>query len=464
MYPLRLYHFRLMVAASAGAFLFNAPLRAQTSTAADAAPAARQFSGELPDQAGPYRMSVPPNWSGVLILDLDFAIASESPLYKKLYALGYAGAGSTRGAQPERGTAVDNPDRIQRQLAVLALFEERFGKPKRVISLGFSGAGGLAVALLEAAPKQIDGSVGACIITGSIGWFNSKLDAAFAAKTLLAPASTLPLQNIPHELDEPSKSWLGMLTTAQGTPAGRARIALATALGQLPTWSNPKVAEPDKTDLPGVQSAMFDTLASQFSAQIGAQIRVRRDFEESSGGPISWNGGITYSKLFAIGIDPQQRRTILQLYRIAALDVDADLRQLDQSQRESANANAVSAANRLMGVTAHPHKPVLLMHTTGDSLAQPATLEAYTRRAPVALVRTTFVHAAGHCAFSVAENVAAVETVNERLATGHWPDTSSAAMNTRARSLDTSDARFVDLELGKFNRAFYAEDKPPGGR
>lgn len=431
--------------------------------AQDATDTVRKVAGELPDGAGPYRLAAPPNWNGVVILDLDFALASESPMYKRLYALGYAGAGSTRGRAEQGGTAVDNPQRIARQLDVLRRFEETFGEPKRVIALGFSGAGGLAVALLEEAPERIDGAVGACIITGAVGWFNTKLDLAFAAKTLLAPDSDLPLQNIPQDLAAASRSWTDMLTAAQQTPEGRARIALASALGQSPIWSNPETTEPDPTDLQAAQQAVFETLTKQFGAEIGAHIRVRRDFEGSAGGPISWNTGVDYRQLFATAVDPQQQQIVKRLYRTAGLDLDADLERLNAAPRETANPGAVKVANQLLGVSAQPRTPVLLLHTTGDALSQPATLEAYTRRAPPGLVRTAFVRNAGHCTFSTAEKVAAVETLNQRLETGRWPDTSAAAMNARAKQLDSSEARFTDLKLGPYPRAFYVDDKPPSG-
>jgi len=441
---------------AAALFASATPLSGQSAT-----DAVQQVSGDLPDGGGSYRLAKPDRWNGVLILDLDFAARPDAPLYKRLHALGYAGAGTTRGQAGERGTAVDNQGRIARQLEALRLFTDKFGKPRRVISFGFSGAGGLALALLEAAPEHIDGSVAACIVTGSIAWFNSKLDAAFAAKTLIAPDNAaLLLQNMPRDLTATARAWNDMLTAAQATPQGRARIALATALGQLPTWSSSTSPAPDPADLAGVQRAMFDTLASQFGAVLGGHVRVRRDFEESAGGPLSWNVGISYRGLFA-DADTTQRETIRKLYRAAGLDLDADLRRLDAAPRVSADPAAVRRADQLLGVTAKPRRPVLLFHTSGDWLAPPATLEAYTRRAPKALVRRALVEAPGHCSFSIAENIAAIRTVDQRIVDGRWPDTSPAAMNARAKAADDSPARFIAFPLRRFERAFYTGDTPP---
>lgn len=416
----------------------------------------RQASGELPNALGSFRITVPANWNGVVVLDLDFVAAAESPLYRALYQLGYAGAGSSRGTMPTSGTPVDNPERIARQLAVLDAFEREYGRPRRVIAFGRSGAGGLAVAMMEAAPDRIGGSIGACLTAGPIGWFNSKLDSAFAIRTLIAPDENLLLQNLPHDIAGPSTAWREALTRAQASPAGRARIALAIALGQMPSWTSTTKAEPAPDDIAAVEEAMFDTLLAQFS-EISA-FRVRRDFEESGGGALSWNTGTDYRSLFRQRTDRAQREVVETLYREAGLDLEADLARLNSAPRESANPQAVADANRRLGLGARPTNPVLLFHTSGDSLAHIATLQTYIRRASPALVRTTVVHAAGHCTFSVAETLAAINVLNQRLETGQWPDTSALAMNERARTLDTSPARFVEVSLGEFNHHFYLDD------
>src|SRR6185437_14991960 len=51
------------------------------------------------------------------------------------------------------------------------------------------------------------------------------------------------------------------------------------------------------------------------------------------------------------------------------------------------------------------------------------------------LLRQVFVHRAGHCAFTPAETVTAVQTLENRLATGRWHVPSPAAMNAQAAAL-----------------------------
>jgi pimeloyl-ACP methyl ester carboxylesterase len=419
----------------------------------------KSFGGELPGGAGSYLVTAPLNWNGILLLDIDYASPhyADSAMYKRLYELGYAGGGSTRGTPQEFGTPVDTPERIERQLKVLDIFEEKFGKPKRVIAYGRSAAGALVAAMAESASDRIDGAVGGCFVTGAIGWLNSNLDAAFAAKALIAPNSELMLQRIPHELNDAAAAWTRILTGAQATPEGRARIALAAAIGQLPTWSNATKAEPDPTDVSAVQVAMFETLLKQFEIPVSA-FRVRRDFEESAGGALSWNTETDYEKLFTRGTTEEQKHVVEELYRRARLSLKADLVRINATPRLTADATAVVEANRRLGLNAQPKKPVLIFHPSGDPVSIIATLGAYVSKAPRELVRLTVVRGAGHCAFSVSENLSAITTMTERLTIGMWPDTSAAAMNARAATLDTSTARFSSFEMVRFNHPFYLED------
>ena len=60
------------------------------------------------------------------------------------------------------------------------------------------------------------------------------------------------------------------------------------------------------------------------------------------------------------------------------------------------------------------------------------------------LLRSTYVHSAGHCAFTESERTAAYQVFLERLDTGRWPETSAQAMNARASALNLGAARYWD--------------------
>jgi dienelactone hydrolase len=68
--------------------------------------------------------------------------------------------------------------------------------------------------------------------------------------------------------------------------------------------------------------------------------------------------------------------------------------------------------------------PVLTLHTTGDGLVVPENEQAYQQvvdgAGNGAKLAQVFVHRAGHCAFTPAETISAVQTLLDRLNTGHW--------------------------------------------
>ncbi len=80
------------------------------------------------------------------------------------------------------------------------------------------------------------------------------------------------------------------------------------------------------------------------------------------------------------------------------------------------------------------------MHTKGDGLVVVENESAYKDVVDrvddnTRLLRQTFVDRAGHCAFTPAETVAAVETLLQRLETGHWPSIEANLLNGDAAAL-----------------------------
>src|SRR5258708_19494238 len=91
--------------------------------------------------------------------------------------------------------------------------------------------------------------------------------------------------------------------------------------------------------------------------------------------------------------------------------------------RVAADPAAVSYLDRNISFDGQLSVPVLTMHTTGDGLVISPNEGAYANGVNAAgkgaLLRQTFVHRAGHCAFTEAETVAALQVLLERLDTGH---------------------------------------------
>ena len=51
------------------------------------------------------------------------------------------------------------------------------------------------------------------------------------------------------------------------------------------------------------------------------------------------------------------------------------------------------------------------------------------------LLRETFIHRAGHCEFTPAETITALQTLGLRLATGRWRDLTVSDLNREAAAL-----------------------------
>jgi hypothetical protein len=96
------------------------------------------------------------------------------------------------------------------------------------------------------------------------------------------------------------------------------------------------------------------------------------------------------------------------------------------------------------------------MNSTGDPYVWSAVDTAYAAAVKKAgredQLRLTYIHSAGHCAFSGAERVATFQVLLERLDTGRWPDTSAAALNARAKAVDFGAQRFWDYKPTQLQR------------
>jgi pimeloyl-ACP methyl ester carboxylesterase len=406
----------------------------------------------LPDGTA-YRIDIPDPWNGVLLIGLDYAAGADRPSAQTqaLLARGYAMAGTTRLVT---GWAVEQS--IANQLATIDIVVKSYGKPSRTIVLGSSLGAHTGAATIQAHPNRFDGAVLMCGgLAGAVGLWNSKLDALFVARTLLAPTdATLPVIGIPDDFATTARpAWLKALAAAQATPQGRARIALAAVLAQLPTWSDPRKPQPSPADLAGLQAGLYDSLAGGPLPTVGQAMSSRNEIERRSGGNISTNAGIDYTRQLA---QVSGGDLVRELYRQAGLDLAADLETLRRAPRVTADRKALAwtAAGTWDGKLA---MPVLTVNGIGDNISPVAGQQAYEAAVRAAgrseMLRQVYTNTAGHCGFSAAEGVAAVETLMNRLKTGTWGDTTNPyAMNALAQSLNLGAARFIPYTPDTFVR------------
>lgn len=409
----------------------------------------------------PYRIAIPQGWNGTLLLDLDFVgpFGAPAPVHEWLLGHGYAIAGTARVMNTVSASVW-----AHRLLQVLHIARQARGRPTWVIAYGQSGGGATSRAFVQEMPHVIDGAIAmATPGSGQVSLLNQALDATFAAKALLAPDNdTLVLVGIPAVRNHLEAEWRRVLSAAQETTAGRARIALAASLAQLPYWGLNQAATqpPDPHDIPAVQDGYYRELA--FIAAGGPRAMLRQAVESFAGNP-SWNTGVDYALLFEAA-DTSSRDAVAALYAQAGLDLGQDLARINAMPRIAADPAGVDYA-RESTFDGRLGKPLLYMTTTGDPLSPVSNSRPLETAALAAgnggLLRMLYVQAPGHCTFTIAELAAALATLTERIATGRWPATTPEAMSQRGKSLDASAARFVDYDPGPGYRPFYAYSEYP---
>jgi hypothetical protein len=220
---------------------------------------------------------------------------------------------------------------------------------------------------------------------------------------------------------------------AQQTPQGRARLALTAALADTPGWFTPLSPEPAATDYAAQEANQYlwDTQVT-----FPFIFAFRAELEARAGGNPSWNTGVNYVADLAKSADLKE---VIALYKAAGLSLGKDLQTLNGAKRIKADPNAEAYLIKNISFDGGITVPVLTMHTTGDGLVVPENEQAYAsavRRAhKSALLRQVYVSRAGHCAFTPAETVTAVQTLENRMSTGQWNVPSPAGLNSAAAAL-----------------------------
>jgi pimeloyl-ACP methyl ester carboxylesterase len=388
-------------------------------------------TGTAPD-GSTFKAEVPPDWNGTLLLYSHGYVPPVVPnppadtwrnraVADQLLAEGFALAGSSYASN---GWAVE--EALRDQVDLLERFEDLFGEPRRTIAWGESMGGMITAGLVQRHPRRFDGALPFCgILGGAVGLWNQNLDLAYAIKTLLAadpdpavsvPASQLELVNITDWPANVARA-NAAVAAAAATPRGRARLALAAALFPLP-WAN------------HLQDLQF---------QLAFIFGFRQEVEQRAGGNGSWNVGVDYGRLLARSPNREQ---VAALYR--GRELRDDLRLLAKGRRVRPDLRATAYLVRNVVYDGRIPVPVLTVHTTGDGLVvsphERAYRDAVRRAGRSRLLEQLWVDRPGHCTFTDAETLAALDVLLERLDRGRWPK-------------DTGTG-FADYEPSPFLRPF----------
>lgn len=416
------------------------------------------------DDGATYLIEVPSNWNGTLLLYSHGYVVPGSanpardvgdPLTRGyLLNAGYALAGSSYAST---GWALKNA--FVDQIQTLGAFSDLYGKPRRTIAWGHSLGGIITAGLLQKFPNRFDAALPMCgVVAGGVAVWNEGLDAEFVIKQLLAPTSSLQLVNVTWPGQTNLFTAESIIGAAQASPQGRARIALAAAVGDLPGWFNPATPEPASTDYTTQEANQFDWISQVDGPFL---FWLRGELEARAGGNPSWNTGVDYAAQLNQSIDKTE---VQALYTAAGLDLGADLASLAAAPRIAAVPRAVGYLTRNIVFDGDlGGKPVLTIHTTGDGLVLNSDEQAYQSVVEDAgdtqLLRQAFVHRAGHCTFTPAETIAALQALVNRLDTGAWSGQADAANLEAAAAalgpaLNIAPASYIDFTPAPFLRPF----------
>ncbi|MEU8798810.1 hypothetical protein [Spirillospora sp. NPDC048819] len=417
---------------------------ALTPTAAHALAGPAHYTGTLPDGAT-WIADVPADWNGTLVLfshgfgPLTPANRPSEAAGKALLDRGYALAGSSydpSGSLWALGSAVRD------QLATGAAVSEIIGRPRITLALGQSMGGLVSAKIAET--RGVDGVLTACgIVAGGVDLNNYQLNAGHTVATLLAPDQDIKLTNYetPAEAAAAGAQLTQAVRDAQATPAGRARIALASAfLNQSPWFSGD--APPPRHDYAAQEHQQYQWLTS--GGVLNFIFGGRYWINLASGGDSAWNQGLNHSRLLH---ESGNHRQVKALYRAAGLNLKADLSHLTATAAKKVEPRPLAWMARTSQPTGRVNVPALNIHTISDQLVpveHQAEYAASVRRAGrTHLLRQAYVHRIGHCNFTASEYMASLQALEKRVKTGHWPNTTAPSLNKAAESLSLDPSAFI---------------------
>jgi hypothetical protein len=310
----------------------------------------------------------------------------------------------------------------------------------------------ISAGLIQLQPQRFDGALSACApLAGSVGAWNQLLDMAFAFNTLLMPDHNLHLV---HQTRDSGGASLDAAERVLASPLGEqtmARSALVAAVADVPGWFDPFSSRPTTFAAQATEQARW---IRQFLLPFA--FAYRTELESRLGGNPSWNTEVDYTQLLTHSMDADEVRG---LYQKAGLNLEQDLAALAAASRIAADPSAVDNLSRGIILNGRLEVPVVTLPTIGDGLVPVAHEDAYAAITASAgktqLLRQLYVNRAGHCAFTPAELITALQSLLQRIQSGRWNQAaiSVEGLNRAAAGLG-SRYNQLGLEATQVNPAF----------
>lgn len=400
------------------------------------------------------------NWNGTLLLDLDAtgAVDSNTPFVRWLLAHGYAYGGINRSIVTYRYDI--GADYL---VNVRQLFIDHYGRtPTRTLAYGVSRGCNVARVAIQLYPQIFDGAAtGMGCGAGQLSSSLLRLDSQFVLKTLVNPASPLKIVNVPNTaagIAEEEALLADLVTAANATSLGRARLALAGAVSQTGPWLQSNEPEPAPDDW----DAQYAQLMATYVDTQG--VNTTAGATEIYGGNFVWNNGVNYRH----SLEKSGRKDFVRaMYRKVASDglhlLDDDLRTLRDAPRISADPQVVAFAEQILSFTGEIPGPIFAVNNIGDINYPPAKEVAYEQTLRKAgnkkLHEKAWVRSAGHGNINATELLVGINIVIDCLDTGKWHYTKleeQSALAEKIRSEGISEG--IVLPAARFME--YNPDKP----
>lgn len=356
-------------------------------------------------QGAPYKIRVPEDWNGVLLLYAhgyttapvevpDVAFLGEDMLLDEGYAL---------AASAFQGTGWNVEEGIWDTKSLLGIFEKEVGVPDHVILYGPSMGGMVTLASIEKYPNRYSAAIPMCTSAGGAPMvFDHKLDFALAYDIAFGwPEGWGSVNDVRDDINFWHDVWpkvFGELMDPANTPKWEfVRRVTDTSLGGYYVYDGP-------VSMPPGRIAMTYFITQQ-----------RADLEVRAGGRLAQN----IDRVYGLSTEDQV------FFESAGLPVEAWLAEMNARDIYEADPNARAYLEKYVAPSGHVKVPVLMVHNVEDSITDVAHAAAYLRTLQDAgnddLLVPVYSVLPGHCNFTEAQMLVLFEATVDWLETGTPP-------------------------------------------